>query len=245
MKLVRGALPPALQLVLDPGPQKIVSILIISVLQVTADYPGVINLVESEVVDVTVVPDEPSAATVTPGGTDASVASRECTAPEARYDLRVLQSLRQIIRAVDLHSRRLLAQHKITGPQLFALLAVEKHGPLTATAIARHIHLSPSTVIGIVDRLESRGLVERNRDQHDRRLIHISLTEQGRVLAGNAPSPLQDTLTDAMGQLPESELEIIAESLERIVELMEVRHVDAAPILETASLPNPTDEAPA
>jgi DNA-binding MarR family transcriptional regulator len=99
-------------------------------------------------------------------------------------------------------------------------------------------------VIGIVDRLESRGLVKRDRDLRDRRLIHISLTEAGRVLAGNAPSPLQDTLTDALEKLPESEVAVIAESLERIVGLMKVRHVEAVPILETGSFQNSTDEAP-
>ena len=44
-------------------------------------------------------------------------------APATRYDLRVFQSLRRIIRAVDLHSRKLSAQHRITGPQLMCLLA--------------------------------------------------------------------------------------------------------------------------
>jgi|GEM_PF-6105556 len=65
--------------------------------------------------------------------------------PEFRYDLRVLQALRQIIRAVDLHSRKLLGKYKITGPQLIALLAIAEHQPLTVKAIAEYIHLSPST----------------------------------------------------------------------------------------------------
>ena len=64
-----------------------------------------------------------------------------------------------------------------------------------------------------------------------------SLAEQGKVLARNAPSPLQDNLAVTMGKLPETELVMIAESLERIVGLMQMQHVDTAPILETG----PTD----
>jgi DNA-binding MarR family transcriptional regulator len=164
-------------------------------------------------------------------------------APATRYDLRVLQSLRRIIRAVDLHSRKLSAQHKITGPQLVCLLAIDGHGRVTGSAIARHVHLSPSTVIGILDRLEAKGLVRRERDLKDRRLVQVSLTEQGRALAARAPSPLQDTLAAAMSDLPEAELARIAESLDRIVEMMEARQIDAAPILETGPITPATGAA--
>ena len=184
---------------------------------------------------VTGLSDSPAVASTT-SGTDlpATLGSQEV--PPSRYDLRVLQALRQIIRAVDLHSRQLLGEHQITGPQLITLLTVEESEPVTASAIAGHIHLSPSTVIGILDRLETKGLIRRDRDPKDRRMVQVSLTEQGRVVAGNAPSPLQDTLAEAMEKLPETELLIIAESLERIVGFMQMQHVDAGPILSTGPI---------
>ena len=182
-----------------------------------------------------VLQDSP-AVTSTTSGPDLPATSTSQQAPTTRYDLRVLKALRQIIRAVDLHSRQLLGQHKVTGPQLITLLTVENYGPVTATAIAGHIHLSPSTVIGILDRLETKGFIRRDRDPKDRRLVQVSLTELGEVLARNAPSPLQDTLAEAMGKLPETELATIAESLERVVGLMQIQHVEAAPILETGPI---------
>ena len=182
-----------------------------------------------------VLQDSPAVTSRT-SGADLPATSMSRQVPTTRYDLRVLQALRQIIRAVDLHSRQLLARHKITGPQLISLLSVEKYEPVTPSAIAGYIYLSPSTVIGILDRLEAKGLVRRDRDLKDRRLVQVSLTEQGKVLARNAPSPLQDTLAEAMGKLPETELVMIAESLERIVALMQMQHVDAAPILDTGPI---------
>ena len=182
-----------------------------------------------------VLQDSP-AVTSTTSSPDLSVTSTSQQAPTTCYNLRVLKALRQIIRAVDLHSRQLLGQHKVTGPQLITLLTVENYGPVTATAIAGHIHLSPSTVIGILDRLETKGFIRRDRDPKDRRLVQVSLTELGEVLARNAPSPLQDTLAEAMGKLPETELATIAESLERVVGLMQIQYVEAAPILETGPI---------
>lgn len=151
-------------------------------------------------------------------------------------EIRILRSLRRIIQAVDIHSRKLVQQHDITSPQLVTLLCVAQEGPITPSAIAARIHLSSATVVGILNRLESRGLILRVRDSQDRRLVHVSITKAGRELASAAPSPLQDTFAEALRRLPEPERVAIAASLERIVDLMQAREIDAAPVLETGDL---------
>jgi len=153
--------------------------------------------------------------------------------PLESYDLRILRTMRKIIRAVDIYSRKLKSQHNVTGPQLVCLLEIAEHGPITSSTLSKNIHLSASTVVGIIDRLEARGLIKRERDTKDRRLVYVTVTEKGRELADAAPSPLQDSLSEALRSLPELEQAAIALSLEKIVDLMEARHIDAAPILET------------
>jgi DNA-binding MarR family transcriptional regulator len=160
--------------------------------------------------------------------------------PASGHDLRILRSLRRILHAVEIHSRKLSATYRITTPQLLCLLAVRDEGPLTPTAIANRVVLSASTVVGILDRLEEKGWVRRERGTRDRRLVHVSLTEEGRRLAEGAPSPLQDTFAEALRALPESEQAAIARSLERVVDLMEAGHLAVAPILES----RPIDEDP-
>ncbi|UCG38344.1 MAG: MarR family transcriptional regulator [bacterium] len=156
--------------------------------------------------------------------------------PRESYELRILQSLRRIMRAVDIHSNRLAHLHNITGPQLACLLAIKEHGPLTHGKVAKNIYLSPSTVAGIIDRLEKKGLVTRSRDSKDRRQVYVSITPGGEKLIAQTPSLLQDTLTRALLELPESERVSITVALEKLIELMEARHIEAAPILETGSL---------
>ena len=160
----------------------------------------------------------------------------------AGYDLRVLQSLRRVIRSVDLYSRKLLNVHKITSPQLICLQVIASKQPMTTGQLAKEVHLSPSTVIGILDRLQAKNLILRERDTKDRRKVFVSLAEQGQQLLNNAPSPLQDTLADAMQALPESEQKVIADSLDRIVEMMEVKHIEASPILETGAIQPANEE---
>lgn len=156
--------------------------------------------------------------------------------PETSYDLKILQSLRRIIRAVDLHSRKLSTQYKITGPQLSCLLVVNDRGPVTVSSLARAVHLSPSTIVGILDRLEQKGLVLRQRSSQDRRVVNLEITEDGRRLVRSAPSLLQETLSRAVQDLPEEEQIAITVALEKIVVLMEAEDIDASPVLETGAL---------
>ncbi len=71
------------------------------------------------------------------------------------------------------------AQHALTGAQarLLSLLSLE---PLPMRRLARKLTCEPSNVTGIVDRLESRGLVERRPDPADRRVKLAAATEEGR-----------------------------------------------------------------
>lgn len=160
--------------------------------------------------------------------------------PADSYELRVLQSLRRIIRAVEIHSKKLVHSHKITGPQLGCLTAIKENGPLTTTKLAQAVYLSPSTIVGIVDRLEEKNLVTRQRSSKDRRKVQIHLTGTGEQLLDKAPSALQDKLADALKSLPELEQVSITLALEKIVDLMEADKIEASPVLETGSLSAPS-----
>ncbi|MCE5325893.1 MAG: MarR family transcriptional regulator [Planctomycetaceae bacterium] len=152
------------------------------------------------------------------------------------HDLRILNAIRQIIRAVDIDSRKLAADHQITGPQLMCLLAIVEQDSTTAIEAAKRVHLSPSTLVGVLDRLESKGLIRRQRSTEDRREIRVSATSKGKALAVRTPFPLQYTLARAMEQLSLDEQDSTAQCLERLVDLMGAREMDQGPMLEIIGL---------
>lgn len=151
-------------------------------------------------------------------------------------ELQILQALRRIIRAVDIQSRRLASRYGITGPQLVCLATLCDEGALTSAELSRRVYVSASTITGIIDRLEQRGYVERKRDEIDRRRVLLHATPEGYKLAYRAPSPLQDKLMERLHNLPDLERAAIGMSLERVVELMEARDLDASPILTTGEM---------
>jgi len=147
------------------------------------------------------------------------------------YERRLMRSIRRIIRAVDQHSKALHHQEDITTPQLVCLSAVIKHGPLTLKALSKDVDLSSSTLVGIVDRLELKGLVTRQRSVQDRRQVMITATDLGQQTAHRSPSPLQQKLTQTFSTLPELEQATLALALERVVSLLGVEQLDASAIL--------------
>ncbi len=164
------------------------------------------------------------------------------TATSTNKNVRVLQALRRIVRAIELHSKKLAHQYHITAPQLVCLIKLREDGPLTITALSRLVHLSPSTLVGIMDRLEEKALVQRTRSSHDRRVVHISITAKGILLAEQAPSPLQDKLAQALDLLPELEHLSITLALEKIVDLMEAGHIEGEPVLKTGPVHQLSDD---
>lgn len=69
------------------------------------------------------------------------------------YHLKILRSIRQIIRAINIDARRLATEHKVTGPQFPWLMAVVENGVTRAVDLAKHVHFRPSTPLCIANRL--------------------------------------------------------------------------------------------
>ncbi len=154
-----------------------------------------------------------------------------------KYGLRILRAMRRIIRSVDIHSRKLNSEFKITAPQMICLYSVQRNGKMTLSELAGNVNLGKSTINGIVDRLEEKKLLVRQRCTKDRRKVYVVITEAGSKLTQSAPSLLQDRLATELKKLPELEQAAIALSLERIVQLMEAESLDASPnlLLDTPS----------
>ena len=153
--------------------------------------------------------------------------------PNPALDLedRIVASIRRLMRAVDLHSRRLVDEFGLTGPQLATLQEAARLGPVSASALARTVHLSGATMTGILTRLEKRGYVDRSRGAADRRTVIVTVTESGQGVLSRAPSLLQDRFRVALGSLEEWEQLMMLSNLQRIASLMDAEELDAAPHL--------------
>ncbi len=148
----------------------------------------------------------------------------------------VLVALRRVIRATDLHSKYLAKTTGLTAPQILLLQTVRNEGAVTIGELATRMNLSQATVTTILDRLEKRGLVLRERSDEDKRKVHAYLTEEGITSLRNAPTPLQDQFSRQFNDLKEWEQTMIIASLQRVAEMMDAQHIDASPVLDIGLL---------
>ncbi|MCZ1015651.1 MarR family winged helix-turn-helix transcriptional regulator [Streptomyces noursei] len=110
---------------------------------------------------------------------------------------------------------RAAAEHSLTGAQarLLRLLAME---PMPMRKLAQCLKCEPSNVTGIVDRLESRGLVERRPDPADRRVKLAVPTDEGRATADRLRTSL-DFARQPLGRLTVAERTLLKQLLQRML----------------------------
>jgi len=133
----------------------------------------------------------------------------------------IIWYLRRLDQAGGLYSKELYKKYQVSQPQLSCLLVLSEYGPLPLSKLANYILVKPSTVTGIVDRLEEKDLVRRVRSLADRRVITIELTKKGETLASQAPPPIPQSIIDGLTNLPPQKTQRIVESLAALVGLLD------------------------
>jgi DNA-binding MarR family transcriptional regulator len=148
----------------------------------------------------------------------------------------ILVALRRIMRAIDLRSKKLQKLAGLTVPQLVVMQAVRDAGELTVSEVARRVSLSQGTVTSVLQRLELKGLICRERGSEDRRKVFIVLTPAGREKLANSPELLQEEFISRFEELADWEQKMLISALERIATIMDAETVDASPILEIGDI---------
>jgi DNA-binding MarR family transcriptional regulator len=117
----------------------------------------------------------------------------------------------------------LLASLGLSPPEAMLLRSAARTVDATVLGLADGCGLGGSTAVGAIDRLERTGLVRRERDKDDRRVVHVRLTERGREVTGALPglaSGLEDELTEGFSK---AERETLRASLVRVAETLGAR----------------------
>ena len=138
----------------------------------------------------------------------------------------IIFQIRRLMQAGSLYTKELNKKHQISSAQLNCLLALHENGSLSSSQIARHIFVKPSTVTGIIDRLEQKGLARRTRQSTDRRVITIELTPEGERLARNAPPPIQQKILDGLSMLSIDEAKGILTRLQTLTQMLDVHDLE-------------------
>jgi DNA-binding MarR family transcriptional regulator len=126
--------------------------------------------------------------------------------------------------AVTRLARQLRRHSEIGGAsptQLSALASIDRHGPLTLGELAAHEGVQPPTITAAVGRLEQQGLVERQADPDDGRIVRVVVTRDGRRLLSRNRSRKTAFLVQRLQELDDDDrarLAAAVDVLERVLE---------------------------
>lgn len=138
--------------------------------------------------------------------------------------LSVLQRFRVLIRTAQRHSQWIERQSGVTGAQLWALQELLEQPGLRVGELANLMALHQSTASNMIDKLESAGLMRKERNNADQRVVRLYLTERGAELLANAPSPARGVLPEALRLLPGDNLTQLQGDLD--VLLRQIKNMD-------------------
>jgi DNA-binding MarR family transcriptional regulator len=150
---------------------------------------------------------------------DFSPATSHRTSGRHEHDVaEVVNHLRRLFKAIQEYSKRIFRRTGLSGPQVWALTILGNEAGLSQGELAERLYAHRSTVSGIIDRLESRGVIRRVTDPDDRRGIRLSLTPRGQRVLKKSPPPVQIGLRRALERLPTAQLRRFRRVLEGVVQ---------------------------
>lgn len=123
--------------------------------------------------------------------------------------------------ALQKASKQMKSTLGVTGPQRLVIRIVGRFPGASAAQLADLLHIDPSTLTGVLTRLERRGLIQRRRDPHDGRRWLLGLTPRGRMVDARMTGTIEATVQSALRELHPDELDAARKVFTTIAERLE------------------------
>jgi DNA-binding MarR family transcriptional regulator len=145
----------------------------------------------------------------------------------------VLIKIRRIVRSMNLESKKIQKEHGVSIPQVLCLNHLNSCTDFQSThkEIRNYLNLNSSTVTGIIDRLEKKGLVARLPKKEDKRTTYIALTSLGAKLLEKIPALLHERLSVKLENLPKEKINELDDALNVLIHYLDITDVDASPMI--------------
>ncbi|WP_437517236.1 MarR family winged helix-turn-helix transcriptional regulator [Sorangium sp. So ce1099] len=123
-------------------------------------------------------------------------------------------------------SKRMEAKMGVTGPQRLVIRIVGRYPGISAGQLAEIMQLHPSTLTGVLKRLQERGIIERRVDPNDGRRALLGLTARGRELDSLRTGTVEAAVRQALKAVPRRKLEAAQDVLAAVAEALRPQEDD-------------------
>lgn len=132
-----------------------------------------------------------------------------------------LESVGYLLKNVHISINKMIdtrmQKYELTAMQWRPLLFIYYGKVKTAAALAKETCMDTGAITRMLDRLQKKGLIERTRCEHDRRVVHLALTEAGRQVCEQIPVDLCVAMNHHLKGFTQSELDLLNDLLQRML----------------------------
>jgi DNA-binding MarR family transcriptional regulator len=143
------------------------------------------------------------------------------SAPSLGATLEFMRLLWALDHVLHKRSKWMARSHGVTGPQRFALRIVGREPDVSAGRLAEVLKVHPSTLTGILQRLERRGFLVRHIDEGDRRKVRLELTPAGKAVTTSSSGSIEDLVASVLRKTPAAKLAATSAVLRTLVTSLE------------------------
>jgi DNA-binding MarR family transcriptional regulator len=140
---------------------------------------------------------------------------------EMSKGIRAIRLIKQVMGSVKHNMGKQFENMNITGPQGMLVGTLIHYGEMKISDLSEKLGLSNSTVSGIVDRLESQGLVERTRSTEDRRVVYVNVTPEFKKNAKEHFKEFEKKFESMMSKATPEELDTILKGIATLKEVID------------------------
>ncbi|GGE32429.1 transcriptional regulator [Pullulanibacillus camelliae] len=108
-----------------------------------------------------------------------------------------------------------ISEH-LTHDQHFVLNYIHKKQTVTSSELAEMLNVKKSAITALINRLEEKGLIERERQHNDRRVVHLSLSSKGRQLSEECDQKVNELVADLITRFNDQEISQFMQTYEKI-----------------------------
>jgi len=124
---------------------------------------------------------------------------------------------KRLIQSIVLHADKELANHDLTHAQWSPMLRLKLNGPRSTLQLGRELDMDGGALTRLLGRLEDKGLVKRERSSEDRRVVVVSLSEEGERLTAKVPAVLSEVFNAHLSGFSREEWHTLIQLLQRLV----------------------------
>ena len=139
----------------------------------------------------------------------------------------ITSHLRVLFKSIQQHSKRVEKECGLTSAMLWMMWELFATPGMKVSQLANALSIHASTCSNMLDKLESKGLVERRRSGPDQRAVHLLITDKGSTLLAKAPRPAQGAMSGALEKLADKDLNKLGQGLKVLIDSLQAKDEDA------------------